>query len=77
MQEGKGGDMRRPPVYVTCMGGVWRVGVRRYAALLEHIAAGKISPDLDDWGKYVGSLGVNTTDLTAEQAADELETMSR
>ncbi len=55
--------------YVTCFGGLWRLTNRRYRHLLLDIKARK-EFNLDDYGKNLGIIEVDVTDLTS----DEVET---
>lgn len=55
--------------YVTCYGGLWRLTNRCYRHLLLDIKAGK-ECDLGDYGKNLGIIEVDVTDL----APDEVET---
>ncbi len=58
--------------YVGCMGGIWRMSNRNYRKmLLQLIDIGEVN--CDDFGKYIGDLACDVTDMTAEEAEDKLE----
>jgi hypothetical protein len=48
---------------VSCMGEVWSVSDRKYKALVEFIASGGNNINMDYYGKYLGSLRLNVSDM--------------
>ena len=58
--------------YVTCYGGLWRLTNKQYKAMLTDIMAGP-GIDLDHYGKNIGIIEVDVTDLTSEEARGYLQ----
>jgi len=56
--------------YVTCMGGLWRLGERAYRRMLKDMVRGCVE-DLNAYGKRLGD-AENVTDLHADEAEDIL-----
>lgn len=61
--------------YVTCMGMLYRLKNSDYVDMMRSMAAGK-DWDIDAKGKCLGYVK-NVTDLTAAQAAEELEDLEK
>ena len=53
--------------YVTCFGGLWRLSNKNYRNLLLDIKAEK-EFNLDNYGKNIGIIEVNVSDITPEEA---------
>lgn len=66
-------QQRRDSMYVSNMGGVWRLSRRAYRRLMRAIADGE-SFDLDTYGKMVvTSIDNDVTDMEPDEARAVLE----
>lgn len=57
---------------VTCMGGVWKLSDRNYKRYLRQVASGK-EWNLNDFGRNLGFIDLNVTDIEPEAAQDLLK----
>lgn len=48
---------------VSCYGGVWSLTDQKFKTLMEYIAAGGDNVLMDRWGRFVGFIEINVTDI--------------
>ena len=64
------------PVYVECMGGIWKLSRAKYKKLLRQVIATETF-DLDLFGKMVALDPIKVTDMDADEAKEKLKELNR
>lgn len=62
--------------HITCFGAVYSMSNKNYKKLLTQLANGSKEVCLDDFGgRMIGIIDLDVTDITQEQALDELKNL--